>query len=404
MGKVKAEPNKKAKNADFRYLVQKGDMWYVVLRINGKKVWHKAGPDPEDARKLRNRLLVDLDNNDYSYSKARMPYAQFLDETFLPWVKAQRAISTYDGYKGIVELHLKPSHLGKTRLDGIKPLVVFRYLKSKQDDGELSNRTIREHQMVIRSSLRLAKNLGVLAANPLRDMESWSFEEKEFDLPAEEEVAQILQHVQGTRYWLPAVISMASTPRRGEELGAQWQRLDWDAEGMYINKTMYASSENGIKYQRPKTKRSKRPLALPHSVMLLLAEHKREQDEQKARLGNLYQDNDLIFCNLDGTPINPDTFSSGWCRLMKRLVKQHGLPYMRFHDFRHYSIDTMYSIGIDEPTVMRQAGHVEKKTTRGYSHPDFDRQKNAVERADDKLRKLRELNVVEVVENSVERV
>lgn len=381
----------KGKDKDLKYLAQKGNMWYVVLRINGKKVWHPAGPDPDEARKLRNKLLFQIDSKEYSYNRARVRYDLFLTETFLPYVTTHPRYvrSTYEGYERIVRLHLIPI-LGRLRLDQIDPLTVFRYLRGKHNEGQLKDRTIRHHEMVIRSSLKCARKLGILTANPLRDAEGWSFTEDDRELPSETEVATILNAIRHTRYYLPAVLSMGSTPRRGEILAEKWHRIDWQKEGMHITETLYSSTE-GLVWQRPKTKRSKRLLALPHSVIELLAEHKRAQDEQKVALGNLYNDNDLVFCRPDGQPINPSTFSSGWCSLIKRLK----LPHMTFHDFRHYCIDTLYDLGTDESTIMNLAGHTIRTTTRGYSHPDFHRKKRAVEHADSKLKKLRKPLVVE---------
>ncbi|MFZ5632988.1 MAG: hypothetical protein ACOY40_09085 [Bacillota bacterium] len=52
-----------------RNLVCKNGVWYVVLRVKGKKVWYRAGKSESEARKLRNELKYKNDLGKLSYAE-----------------------------------------------------------------------------------------------------------------------------------------------------------------------------------------------------------------------------------------------------------------------------------------------------------------------------------------------
>lgn len=377
----------KKSQKDRRNLQQKRGMWYVVISItaNGKRqrVWHPAGPNVEDAKKLRNDLLHQKDIKTYAYSNTT--YGDFLLNEWLPLsVGVYKKISTQEGYERIVRLHLIPA-LGSLKLGRIEPGHISRYIKQKKDAGDLSVRTIRQHYQVIRASLKFAVAQKKIATNPALNVDAPAFQELERDLPSEEELRTVFEAIRGTKYYLPAVVSAHSTMRRGEIFGLKWSEIDFQEEGAKILRTLYPSKK-GLIWDTPKNKGSRRLVALPSSLMPLLAEHKLLQDIQKASVADFYEDNNLVFCREDGRPINPSTFSSGFCAFRKR----HNLPYMRFHDFRHLSVDTLYETQVDQKTIMKQAGHSTVETSLRYNHPTFRRQKKAVEKADSKLRELRQ--------------
>ncbi len=69
-------------------------------------------------------------------------------------------------------------------------------------------------------------------------------------------------------------------------------------------------------------------VSLSPSAALLLQEHRDKQEAQRAMLGIPLKDDDLIFSDLAGKPLLPDTVSHVWAKLVKRA----GLEGTRFHD------------------------------------------------------------------------
>ena len=67
----------------------------------------------------------------------------------------------------------------------------------------------------------------------------------------------------------------------------------------------------------------------------------------------------------DGSPLNPDTLSSGWYRFLKRS----GLPHIRFHDLRHAHATLMLLQGVHPKVVSERLGHASVGLTLDtYSH------------------------------------
>jgi hypothetical protein len=58
---------------------------------------------------------------------------------------------------------------------------------------------------------------------------------------------------------------------------------------------------------------------------------RRRQTEERLATFGAYDDHDLVFARVDGTPIPPHQVTLGF----QRLARHHGLPVMRFHDARH---------------------------------------------------------------------
>ncbi|MGH2597267.1 MAG: site-specific integrase [Actinomycetota bacterium] len=82
-------------------------------------------------------------------------------------------------------------------------------------------------------------------------------------------------------------------------------------------------------------------------------------------LGGGWHETDLVNCRADGTPMNPDTFSTKWPRLLKRA----GLPHVRFHDLRHAHATLMLLQGVHPKVVSERLGHASIGITLDtYSH------------------------------------
>ena len=152
--------------------------------------------------------------------------------------------------------------------------------------------------------------------------------------------------------------------RRGEILALRWADLNTDYTTAHIQQTLQPTS-SGLHYQQPKTHRSRRAIALPHTLATLLARHRANQTERRSQQGARWHDNDLINDRGDGKPINPNSLSSAW----RRFIKQNQLPTIRFHDLRHSHATLMLLQGIHPKIVSERLGHASIGITLDvYSH------------------------------------
>jgi len=82
--------------------------------------------------------------------------------------------------------------------------------------------------------------------------------------------------------------------------------------------------------------------------------HRREQNEQRARAGEVWDNPmNLVFTNpLGGYLVHVTVYKH-----YKRLVAELGIPELRFHDLRHtYAVNALQS-GDDIKTVQGNLGH-----------------------------------------------
>jgi len=131
----------------------------------------------------------------------------------------------------------------------------------------------------------------------------------------------------------------------------------------------------------PKTRKSRRSVGLPLSVVQTLLEHRQGQREERIRLRPVWQDSDLIFTSQVGSPLDPSDAS----RDFRAFLARHELPKVRFHDLRHAAGSIMLKNGIPMYTVSRILGHSNIATTVDpYGHVEekaFDEAAAAMGRA-----------------------
>ncbi|MDE2481938.1 MAG: site-specific integrase [bacterium] len=120
----------------------------------------------------------------------------------------------------------------------------------------------------------------------------------------------------------------------------------------------------GLRFKAPKSGQV-RVIPIADSVIPLLRDHQARQKLKRNALGAGYQDNDLVFCNPDGTPWAPNTFTKDFAS----LVKQVGAKGFRFHDLRHGFATLTLNNGTPVKEVSTLLGHsTETVTLSTYAH------------------------------------
>jgi integrase len=96
--------------------------------------------------------------------------------------------------------------------------------------------------------------------------------------------------------------------------------------------------------------------------------------------GIVLKDDNLIFCQLDGRPLLPNSVTHAWIKLVRRL----GLNGIRLHDARHSHASLMLKQGIHPKIVQERLGHSSIQTTLDvYSHVTPGLQEAAANRFDE---------------------
>jgi hypothetical protein len=122
----------------------------------------------------------------------------------------------------------------------------------------------------------------------------------------------------------------------------------------------------GPRLTEPKTPRSRRSIRLTASAVGALVRHRERQEAEGASRGPGWNEQGLVFCTRRGTPIRRDTLHD---KYWKPLLKQAGLPDVRFHDLRHTCATLLLTKGVHPKIVSEMLGHSSIAITLDtYSH------------------------------------
>ena len=111
-------------------------------------------------------------------------------------------------------------------------------------------------------------------------------------------------------------------------------------------------------------------------------------------LGAPQKDSDLLFSNLEGNPLRPNTITRAWTMLAAHC----GLKVIRLHDVRHSHATLLLKQGIHPKIVQERLGHSSIAITLDrYSHYCSGIQQLAAEGFDELIIHRREKEAIEKV-------
>src|SRR5205823_3916058 len=119
-----------------------------------------------------------------------------------------------------------------------------------------------------------------------------------------------------------------------------------------------------IEFSTPKTGHG-RVVSLDLATVEVLKQHRVQQAKERLALGKGYCDHDLVFCQLDGTPIQPNNLSHAF----NRLIESSKLRRIRTHDLRHTHASLALRANVHPKIVQTRLGHANISITMDtYSH------------------------------------
>jgi integrase len=314
------------------------------------------------------------------------PHQQTLGEWLQTWLAEYkrpriRAI-TYDAYAMIIRRHLTPV-LGHIALKDLRPEHVQRYQNDKVAQG-LDARTIRLHRIILSNALAQAEKNGLVVRNVCRLVDAPRQTRREQStLTIAQMTTQLLPALQGDRLYAAYLTLFMVGLRRGELLGLRWQDVDLATGVLHVRQTVgrvydrdaTGPSKTKIIFSESKTEKSRRTIPIPEACVAALRQYRARQAEEKLKLGQAYEDAGLVFCQLNGKPIDPRNMNLYFSQALKRA----GLPSIRLHDARHTFATWLLEQGVSLKVVQTLLGHGSIAVTADiYSHVNLELEKQAV--------------------------
>ena len=153
-------------------------------------------------------------------------------------------------------------------------------------------------------------------------------------------------------------------------MGPRWSAIDFEGNTLTVDHTVVQYRSDGK--NRMKNKSSCRTMPPVPQYRELLLRMQERKAACKEFCGNCYTESEYIYVNELGIPYKPNFVSDHF----KRVLKQHGLRPIRFHDFRYTCASLLLKNGVAVKDIQDWLGLSSYATTANiYAHLDTDSKK-----------------------------
>jgi integrase len=298
---------------------------------------------------------------------------------------------TYERYEEIVRLHIIPE-LGHHYVQKLTAQQVEAFYARKMREG-YKPVTVASFHNVLHKALTTAVRWNLVSRNVCDLVAPPRGEEFEIQPLNLEQIRKLLAAAVVRGYPIEGLLTLALATgmRRGELLGLKWQDIDFATSTLHVRRIMTrvpsklkTEESKGYVEANTKTKKSRRSILIAPFALTALQRHREAQEEVKKKAGRLWQEHDLVFCTSVGTPLNPDRVRVPF----KELLKEAGLPDIRFHDLRHSAATLLLAMGIHPKITQEMLGHSNIAMTMDvYSHVLPGMQQEAIDRLNEVMEK-----------------
>ena len=343
----------------------------VGHKENGDPIFRYIYADTQKELTTKLRQSIEVYQGVELTEESRMTLGQWLEK----WLKNTAPTlrpATLNRYEGTVCNHIVP-YIGDkpiSQITGkdIQKLYDTLARQGNRNTGEgLASGTIRGIHAMFHEAMGAAQQAGLIPRNPTEDIGAPKFSYKSKKVLTDEQLEKFMDTIQRDSIWCDFFYTELTTGlRRGEICGLKWEDFDEIHGTLKIRRTIHEEKGGKLTPWDTKTAAGARTIQLSPSTAALLRERK------KTAL------TEWIFPH-PWKPEQPTRPSAAYER-MKVLLKEAGLPDLRFHDLRHTFATHALTSGVDVKTLSGILGHTRAAFTLDtYTHTTGDMQKRAAE-------------------------
>jgi integrase len=297
----------------------------------------------------------------------RQTVEQYLTRTWLPTVRQRIRPRAYENYDLNVRRILP--YLGKIRLAALKPSAIQQCYTSLLEKGlkghPLSRRSVEQAHTVLHAALRQALKWDMIMRNPADAVTVPRPMRREMKTLTADQALLLFDTSKGSRFHALWLLFATAALWMGEATALRWADVDLRRGTAVIQRALQHQQGAGLVFVEPKSASSRRTVHLAQVTVAALLEHRTCQVEQRLQLGEAWDDQDLIFPNETGGPIQPGHVRD----MFHQALAQAGLPRIRPHDLRHTAATLLFEAGTHPKKVQELLGHSSILLTLGtYSH------------------------------------
>ena len=348
-GTVYPRKNKQGKVIGYRgsYFAPDGKRRYVFAKKRS------------DAERALRQAMTDAERG-LVFEPGTVTVEGYLDRWLADSVKGTVRRSTFAQYESVVNRHIAPA-LGRLKLKSLTPAHVRALYRNKLDSG-LAPRTVQYIHVTLHKALKQAVMDGLIPRNVTEAVKAPQAHKKEVRPLDTTQIKALLSAARGGRLEALYVLAIHTGLRRSEILGLKWTDVDLETGILSVQRSLDTDGT----FNPPKRNKSRRTVKLTGRAAEALKGHRARQNEERLRLGSLWEDHDLVFPNRVGKPMNADNL---YHREFKPLLKKAELSGFTFHSLRHTSATLLLSKNVNPKIVQEMLGHATiSQTMDTYSH------------------------------------
>ena len=359
--------------------------WYVRIFL---------GRDAKNKRKFFNKTIHGLKKDAQKFLTAKLrekdlgifvePAAMLLNEFLDKWLKesAKQRLreNTFNSYQDMLRWHVREK-IGLKRLCDLQSYDVQK-LYNEMTEGGLSPRTVRYVHAILTSALKQAVKWQMIVRNPCENCDLPKKVKKEMKHLSREETTKFLEAAKNDKWFALFLIAIELGLRPEEYFALQWKDFDFENKIVSVRRAVIEKRGGGFYFSDVKTASSVRSIDISTEIVKALKTQRRNQLEERMKIGTAYQNLDLVFASELGTPLMRRNLIN---RHFKPLLKKAELKDIRLYDLRHTTASLLLAANEHPKVVQERLGHSSVMITLDtYSHVSPTMQKAATE----KLEKL----------------
>jgi integrase len=247
----------------------------------------------------------------------------------------------------------------------------------------ISANTVHRYLANISKCLESAVKQNIIAYNPVKRVDlPKKIKYKGAKFYNEQQINELLERSKGDPLEIVILLAVFYGLRRSEVAGIKWDAVDFLNNTITIRNTVVPV--NGVLHFKESTKNdaSFAILPMPKMIRNRLLDWRYQQAEYQRLQPNDYVESDYVCTHINGELIKPDYISQHFTILLRNI----GMPHIRFHDVRHSSASFLLSLGFSMKEIQVWLRHGDIQTTMNiYTHLDMTAKMGIAESLNEKL-------------------
>jgi integrase len=346
--------------------------WRLRYRVGNQRFAVTfRGTRVEAQRELR-RLLQGADEGEH-VAPNRITLNQWSQQWLALLGRGLVSARTRERYQELLRLYVLPT-LGERPIQQLAATEIDKLYE--QLEQRLSVASVRHVHVALSACLKSAGRKIGLRKNPCADADVPRPKEPEVGQAlSSAEIKTLLDGFKGSPLFPIVAAALFTGARLGEILALRWSDLDPTAGTLRIERAVEITTEHGLRFKEPKSKRGKRTIEINASLLaLLLAE--REQylrmvagvsDAMQVDLSLVKLPADALLFPSPGDDLAKPRHPKSVTKETRKRFRKLGFPRLRFHDLRGTHGTALLDAGQPVHVVAERLGHDPAVLLKAYA-------------------------------------